>query len=104
MNRIAFKMKLRAGCEAVYQQRHNDIWPELATALAEAGITDYSIFLDEKTGDLFAAFKVANPVNLDLLPTLPVMQKWWTYMEDIMDTNSDHSPVSVPLEEVFYLP
>jgi len=25
-------------------------------------------------------------------------------MKDIMQTNADNSPVSVPLEEVFYLP
>ncbi|MEI6088794.1 MAG: L-rhamnose mutarotase, partial [Bacteroidota bacterium] len=34
----------------------------------------------------------------------PVMQQWWLYMGDIMETNSDHSPVSIPLKEVFYLP
>jgi len=32
------------------------------------------------------------------------MQKWWTYMKDIMETNDDHSPVSTSLKEVFYLP
>ena len=31
------------------------------------------------------------------------MQKWWKYMEDIMETNHDNSPVSIPLKEVFYL-
>ncbi|MFX7845269.1 L-rhamnose mutarotase [Acinetobacter baumannii] len=32
------------------------------------------------------------------------MKKWWHYMKDIMETNSDESPVSIPLKEVFYLP
>ena len=27
-----------------------------------------------------------------------------TYMKDIMETNSDHSPVSIPLKNVFVLP
>jgi L-rhamnose mutarotase len=41
---------------------------------------------------------------MDKLPAHPVMQRWWAYMKDIMDTHADHSPVSIPLQEVFYLP
>jgi len=40
---------------------------------------------------------------LDDLSNHPVMKKWWNYMKDIMETNEDNSPVSIPLEEVFYL-
>jgi L-rhamnose mutarotase len=32
------------------------------------------------------------------------MKKWWAYMKNIMESNPDNSPVSVPLEEVFYMP
>jgi L-rhamnose mutarotase len=32
------------------------------------------------------------------------MQRWWSYMKDIMETNADASPVSIPLKEVFYMP
>jgi len=45
-----------------------------------------------------------DPKLLDNLPLHPVMQKWWKYMADIMETNPDNSPVQLPLEEVFYLP
>jgi L-rhamnose mutarotase len=37
------------------------------------------------------------------LPQSPIMQRWWTHMSDIMETNPDQSPVVVPLAEVFYL-
>jgi L-rhamnose mutarotase len=30
-------------------------------------------------------------------------QKWWEYMSNLMKTNSDNSPVSEELQEVFYL-
>ena len=33
----------------------------------------------------------------------PVVQKWWAFMADIMETNPDNSPVSVLLEGVIYL-
>ncbi len=34
----------------------------------------------------------------------PIIQKWWDYMSDIMETHDDNSPVSIELQEVFYLP
>lgn len=104
MQRVAFKMKLRPGFEAEYQLRHDSIWPELVDLLKEAGIVDYSIFLDEQTHSLFGVLKVNDELSLDALPQQEIMQRWWTYMKDIMDTNPDHSPVSIPLKEVFYLP
>lgn len=54
--RIASKMKLLKGFEAKYQRRHDEIWPELKVLLKEAGISDYSIFLDKEINDLFAYF------------------------------------------------
>ena len=104
MQRIAFKMKLFPNQEAEYRKRHDEIWPELSTLLKDSGIQDYSIFLDEETGSLFGVLKVEDTLKLDDLPSYPVMQKWWTYMGDIMESNPDHSPVSVSLKEVFYLP
>ena len=31
------------------------------------------------------------------------IKKWWKYMADIMETNQDNSPVTIALEQVFYL-
>jgi L-rhamnose mutarotase len=103
MNRIAFKMQLHPGKSEEYKRRHDNIWPELSQLLSKTGIQEYSIFLDEETLSLFAVLKIEDPSRLDLLPDHPIMQKWWAYMGDIMDTHPDHSPVSKPLKEVFYL-
>lgn len=104
MKRIAFKMKVFRGQEAEYKRRHDEIWPDLSALLKENGISDYSIFLDEETSSLLGVLKIENEVNLNSLPLNPVMQKWWNYMKDIMETNEDSSPVSIPLKEVFHLP
>jgi L-rhamnose mutarotase len=101
--RVAFKMKLIKGFEAEYQKRHDEIWPDLQVLLKDSGIKEYSIFLEQETGNLFGFLKIEQPIKLDELPSYPVMQKWWLFMSDIMETNSDHSPVSIPLKEVFYL-
>lgn len=102
MNRFAFKMKLKPGAREEYHKRHEQIWPELAALLKEAGISDYSIFLDEETNTLFAVQKQNGPSSQDLGST-DIVQRWWAYMADLMETNPDLSPVSIPLQEVFYL-
>ena len=102
--RLAFKMKLFPGFEEEYKKRHDEIWPELVQLLQEAGISDYSIFLDEETNSLFGVLKITDPKNIESLPQQEVMKRWWKYMGDIMESNADNSPVSVPLKEVFYLP
>lgn len=103
MTRFAFKMKLKPGCEAEYRRRHDEIWPELSELLGETGISDYSIFLDPETNSLFGVLRIDEPERMDELPHKPIMQKWWAYMADIMDTHPDNSPVSTPLIEVFYM-
>lgn len=104
MARVAFKMKLYKGFEEEYRKRHDQLWPELESLLKQSGISEYSIFLDSETNFLFGVLKANDPSRLDDLPSKPVMQKWWAYMKDIMESNPDNSPVSIPLKEVFYLP
>lgn len=104
MTRRAFKMKLHRGFEEEYQRRHDSLWPELQQLLKQNGIQDYSIYLDEETNTLFGVMQVENPEQLEKMAEHPVMRKWWAYMKDIMDSNPDNSPVSIPLREVFYLP
>lgn len=96
-------MKLIPGFEQEYEKRHREIWPELAALLKENGIQDYSIFLDKETSTLFAVQTVSGTASSQSLGTTEVVQRWWAYMADIMETNPDNSPVSLPLQEVFTL-
>ena len=59
MQRSAFAMKLRPGFEAEYKKRHDEIWPELARKLQDAGVSDYSIYLDPESLTLFAVQKLS---------------------------------------------
>lgn len=103
MIRAAFKMKLKPGFEAEYKKRHDEIWPELSKELTAAGVSDYSIFLDEETLTLFAVQKLTDTHTSDELPQQQIVKKWWKYMSDIMEVNEDNSPVATPLKEVFYM-
>ena len=103
MKRLAFKMHLLEGKKDEYIKRHNEIWPELSQLLKDAGVSEYSIFLDEETNTLFAFQKVSGDGSSQDLGQTEIVQKWWATMADIMKTNPDNSPVSIPLEEVFYM-
>jgi L-rhamnose mutarotase len=103
MERKAFKMYLKPGFEKEYEKRHNEIWPELKQLIQESGVYDYSIFWDKVTNILFAIQKVKGGAGSQDLGNNPIVQKWWAYMADIMETNPDNSPVSIELNEVFYL-
>jgi len=102
--RLAFRMKLKPGYRDEYKRRHAAIWPELQGLLTDAGVFEYSIFLDEETNTLFAFQKLRAGGGSQALGGQAIVQRWWKYMADLMDTNPDNSPVSVPLEEVFYMP
>ena len=102
MIRNAFKMKLKAGYEKEYQERHDKIWPELAEELSRAGVTDYSIFLDRETNILFAVQKLTENNTSANLANTAIVKKWWNYMSDIMEVNPDNSPVVTELKEVFH--
>jgi L-rhamnose mutarotase len=104
MQKYAFRMRLHPGSEDEYRRRHDAIWPELRALLTDAGIRDYSIHLDRETGMLFGVIWRADDHRMDELPAHPVMQRWWAYMADIMETRPDNEPVAVPLETVFSMP
>src|SRR5471030_1042990 len=101
MQRNAFKMQLKPGVAAEYKKRHDEIWPELSREIRAAGISDYSIFLDEETLTLFAVQKLAEKNSAAELPNSPIVRKWWDSMAPLMEVNPDNSPIAKPLKEVF---
>lgn len=101
--RVAFKMHLNKGQKEEYKRRHDALWPELHQLLKDAGISEYSIFLDEETDILFAFQKVSGEGSSQDLGQTEIVRKWWKYMSDIMVSNPDNSPVTRPLTELFYM-
>lgn len=103
MQRVAFKMYLKPGFEKEYEKRHAEIWPELKKLLKESGVNDYSIYWDKETNILFATQKIDGEKSSQDMGINPIVQQWWDYMADIMEVNEDHSPISIPLKELFYM-
>ena len=101
MIRHGFRMKIKAGAEAEYKRRHDEIWPEMAGVLRGGGASNYSIF---RSGlDLFAYVELEDMERWNSLSSNPTVRKWWDYMADIMEVNPDNSPWAEPIESVFYM-
>ena len=96
-------MKLYPGFREEYIKRHSVIWPELVRLLKNEGIANYSIFLDTETNTLFAYQEQSGTNSSQDLGKTEIVKKWWKFMADIMVTNPDHSPVTIPLEQVFFM-
>jgi len=103
MIRKATKMKVYHDCYETYKKRHNELWPEMEVMLKAHGAHNYSIFLDEESGVLFAYIEIECEDLWAQTAQTEICQKWWEYMSDIMETNADNSPKSRELKEVFYL-
>lgn len=101
---IAFRMTLFPGKAAEYRKRHDEIFPELAKALKDAGVSDYSIWLDPEANHLFGILTRSDTHRMEALPDTEIVKRWWAFMADIMATDADNVPVQIPLKRVFHLP
>jgi L-rhamnose mutarotase len=101
MARSAFVMELKPGNEAIYRQKHDEIWPEMVDTLHRFGIRNYSIFRRGLT--LFAYLECDDLARLAGQRDDPVVQRWWQMMAPYMVYNADGTPWSEPIEETFHL-
>ncbi|MEP1612097.1 MAG: L-rhamnose mutarotase [Roseobacter sp.] len=101
--RFVFRMQLNAGAAEEYRKRHDEIWPEVVDLLKSAGISDYSIHLDEETNLLIGILMRTQNHAMDDLPNHPIMRKWWAHMADLMETHADNAPVAVELPGQFFM-
>lgn len=103
MIRKAFVMQLKDGYATEYKKRHDEIWGTLVQILKAHGAHNYSIFLHDKTNQLFGYVEIESEKEWDKVATTDICQSWWAFMVDIMETNADNSPISIPLMPMFYL-
>ena len=102
MKRRSSLMSVNPGQADEYTRRHNPIWSDLAEVLRSHGAHNYSIFLDERTGNLFAYVEIEDDARWEAIAQTEVCRRWWRRMSDVMPSNPDNSPVSRPLTEVFH--
>jgi L-rhamnose mutarotase len=102
--RKAFVMQVFPDKHEEYKRRHDEIWPKLAETLKAHGAFSYAIYLDEARSLLFASVEIESEERWAAVADTAVCKEWWAFMSEVMASNSDNSPVSQELKEVFYLP
>ncbi len=103
MIRKAFLMQVNADAHDEYERRHRPIWTELEAILKNHGVSNYSIFLEKETSQLFGYVEISSEELWNQIAETEICKKWWAFMKDVMPTNADNSPISVELKEVFHL-
>lgn len=103
MIRKAFLMKVNSDAHAEYERRHKPISTELEQVLKRHRVSNYSIFLDDATGQLFGYAEIESEEQWADIANTEECKRWWAYMKDVMPTNPDNSPQSRDLREVFHL-
>ena len=104
MERYAWKALLKEGKKEEYIRRHNEIWDELVQVLKEAGIENYSIWLNGN--ELFGYYECAKgkEYSSKVQSESLVVARWNEFMKDVMDMPLDEKTGAQPLlEQVFYL-
>ena len=103
MIRKAFAAQVFPGKHQEYEDRHNPIWAELHDVLKAHGVSNYSIFLNASTDQLFGYAEIESEERWNSIAQTAVCKKWWKHMADLMPANPDSSPKTIDLKEVFHI-
>ena len=74
MIRRSFRMTLKEGKIEEYKKKHDEVWPEITDALTNAGVTNYSIYYDEKDNTLIEYMELKDNNTFDNLDYVPKHQ------------------------------
>lgn len=105
MTRIGSIFKIKPDLKDEYKKAHDEIWPELAKAIKDAGISNYSIYF-KKDGTLFSYLETDDyEKSMAKLAKTDVNTRWQKHMEKyfIKEDKSILGPEIEVLEEVFHI-
>lgn len=111
--RIAQIIRIKPERIDEYKECHEAVWPGVLKQIKECNISDYSIFLEEKSLTLFA-YMVYTGNNLDedmaKMRANPEVERWWKMTDSMQETLVEGSTGSkdekgwwLDLPEVFHV-
>ena len=106
MERIGFKLKLKAELLDEYVEHHTKVWPEMLQALSETGWHNYSLFLDRSTATLFGYFETPDlQAAQDAMAATEVNARWQAMMAPYFEHLDGLRPDEgfQRLDQVFFL-
>ncbi len=88
MEKFVWRATVREGMKEEYIRRHNEIWPEMVAALKEAGICNYTIWMDGN--ELFGYYECEKGIDfaLKFQDENEVVCRWEKSMTPVMQKSS----------------
>jgi len=105
MKRYASIFRIRPDMAAEYKKAHDEIWPEMADAIRESGIRNYSIFF-RADGTLFSYFECEDAsAAFAFMRAQEVNGRWQRAMERffVKEDRAILGPEVEDIGEVFHL-
>jgi len=105
MKRFAFIFRIKPELKNEYKKAHDEIWPDMAQAIRESGIRNYSIFF-RKDGTLFAYLEAEDPEkSFEYIGKQEVNERWQKAMDKyfIKEDPQILGPEMEVIEEVFHI-
>ena len=105
MRRFSFLMRIHPELKDEYKKRHDELWPDMARAITESGIRNYSIYF-RGDGLLFGYFESDDPPrSLEQLGRTEVNARWQKSMDRFFVKKDPKTvgPDIETVEEVFHL-
>jgi len=103
MERLCFLIHLIEDTETEYDQRHDDIWPEMEAAVAAAGFRNYSLF---RLGELAVGYAECEPdieTVLKKMATFDVEHRWNASLVHIIKNADSENGGLINVPEVWHL-
>lgn len=89
MERTCFVIEIRPEAAEEYEQRHRDIWPEMAAAIEASGIHNFTGFLRGHEVIYYAECEPDVATAFGTLARDPVNDRWTASFGDIITTRDD---------------
>lgn len=106
MRRIGFILKVKAHLIEDYKRIHEQVWPEMLTALRESGWHNYSLFM-KQDGTLFGYFETPDSLQtaVEKMSQKEVNARWQTMMSPYFEfpEGAHADQMLIELEEVFHI-
>lgn len=103
MERLCFLIHLFEGSEKEYDQRHDEIWPEMEDAIVAAGFQNYSLF---RLGTLAVGYAECEPdvkTVLKKMETFDVEHRWNSSFIHVIKNAAGENGGLINVPEVWHL-
>ncbi|MFT5377963.1 MAG: L-rhamnose mutarotase [Candidatus Latescibacterota bacterium] len=94
----AMTFALKPGCYAEYKKAHDELWPEIATAMRKQGV---NMVIHHYEDRLFLYATAPSPEALESSHDSEIAERWQAYMATLMVTGDDGKTIVEELETAF---